>query len=270
MKRQGKSLSYYLASVAGFAIGFAGIVSPFAYFKVVKANDVVFEKVHKLTFSANSNVMSAMVKLPAKGVTPSINQNDVDALLDRKKLTPNTSQNNQANAVFMPIEIVNLSKLDVIDSSGVLPKPGVKLELKELSKEPQNLQEESPKDVTKFANRLRDGKKVKMVATAYCLNGRTASGVFSKYGIIAADPKYLPIGSIVRIRGGEYTGLYSVLDTGTKIKGRKIDIYLTSGKEAIEFGRRDVTLEVLRYGWNPQIYNDEVLEEKKNLNASIR
>lgn len=252
MKRQGKSLSYYLASAAGCAIGFAGIVSPFAFYEVVKANDIVYESARKIALSNDTGLMSATLKLPVKETAPSIDQS-----LSQSDKRP------------LAIEISDVSKLNVIDIPKDLSKPEAKLELNKEPIEKQFL-EESPRDVDRFANRLRGGKKVKMVATAYCLNGRTASGVFSKYGIIAADPKYLPIGSIVRIRGGEYTGLYSVLDTGTKIKGRKIDIYLSSGKEAVQFGRRDITLEVLRYGWNPQICNDAVLEEQKSFSASIR
>jgi 3D (Asp-Asp-Asp) domain-containing protein len=249
MKQQSKSLSYYLASAAGFAIGFAGIIAPFAYYEVVKANDVVYESTHRFAFPTNSNLISTAVKLSIE-----------------EKISA-TSQNNANNVA---VEITNQPKLNLVKGiTETLPTPEAKLDLsKELVE--KELVEQCPKDINRFTNRLRDGKKVKMVATAYCLNGRTASGVFSKYGIIAADPKYLPIGSIVKLQSDEYTGLYSVLDTGGKIKGRKIDIYLASGREAIEFGRRDVTLEVLRYGWNPQICNDIVLEEQKTLNVSIR
>ncbi|MCS6885246.1 MAG: 3D domain-containing protein [Acidobacteriota bacterium] len=104
----------------------------------------------------------------------------------------------------------------------------------------------------KKVNRLKAGKSVYVEATAYCLNSKTSSGVRSNYGILAADPKVLPIGSVVKLQADEYTGLYTVLDTGKKIKGHKIDIYLANHKEAMNFGRRKVKLKVLRYGWNPQ------------------
>lgn len=107
----------------------------------------------------------------------------------------------------------------------------------------------------KKIKRLQSGKSVYVEATAYCLNNVTASGIRSKYGILAADPHILPIGSVVKLHADEYTGLYTVLDTGNKIKGRKIDIYLTDYSEAIKFGRRRVKVEVLRYGWNPQSIN---------------
>jgi hypothetical protein len=60
------------------------------------------------------------------------------------------------------------------------------------------------------------------------------------------------------------------LDTGAKIKGKKIDVYLTSGKEAMKFGRRDITLEVLRYGWNPQSCSEMAMGEAKILNTSAK
>ena len=72
-------------------------------------------------------------------------------------------------------------------------------------------------------------------------------------GIIAADPKVLPLGSVVRIQAGSYSGIYTVMDTGGAIKGRKIDIYIPTRKEAIVFGARKVKVEVLRRGWEPEV-----------------
>lgn len=43
-------------------------------------------------------------------------------------------------------------------------------------------------------------------ATAYCLKGRTASGQYTRRGVIAADPRVLPIGTVVQIQAGRYTG----------------------------------------------------------------
>jgi 3D (Asp-Asp-Asp) domain-containing protein len=85
-------------------------------------------------------------------------------------------------------------------------------------------------------------------ATAYCLKGRTASGVHTRPGVIAADPRVLPLGTVVHIQAGQYTGTYTVLDTGGLIKGRLIDIYLTDHKEAKRFGRRQIKVRVLSRG----------------------
>ena len=89
------------------------------------------------------------------------------------------------------------------------------------------------------------------MATAYCLKGQTASGIPVRRGIIAADPKILPLGSVVRLQAGSYSGIYTVMDTGGGVRGQRIDIYMPSRAEAIRFGARKVKVEVLRRGWEP-------------------
>jgi len=86
------------------------------------------------------------------------------------------------------------------------------------------------------------------VATAYSLHGRTASGRPVAKGLIAADPRHLPLGSRVRIEAGSYSGEYLVADTGTLVRGRRIDIWTPTSREAMRFGRRVVKLTVLSLG----------------------
>ena len=87
-------------------------------------------------------------------------------------------------------------------------------------------------------------------ATAYCDSGITRSGVYVKRGIVAADPSTLPIGSVIEVEAGRYSGVYTVLDTGSAVKGQIIDIYVPSYDEAVEFGRQCVKIRVLRHGWH--------------------
>lgn len=85
-----------------------------------------------------------------------------------------------------------------------------------------------------------------MRATAYTGHGRTASGKRVRRGMVAADRRVLPLGSRVRVKNaGRYSGVYRVEDTGGKIRGRKIDIYMPSRGAAKEFGRHTVQVEVL-------------------------
>jgi 3D (Asp-Asp-Asp) domain-containing protein len=77
-------------------------------------------------------------------------------------------------------------------------------------------------------------------ATAYCLKGRTASGAGVRRGIVAADPRVLPLGTRIDLNAGSYSGSYIVADTGGAIKGRKLDIWVASCSEAKRFGRRNV------------------------------
>ncbi|HEY8227167.1 MAG TPA: 3D domain-containing protein [Pyrinomonadaceae bacterium] len=86
------------------------------------------------------------------------------------------------------------------------------------------------------------------IATAYSLRGRTASGLLVSKGLIAADPRLLPLGSRVRLDAGAYSGEYLVADTGSAVRGRHIDIWIPTGREAMRFGRRAVKLTILSYG----------------------
>lgn len=86
-------------------------------------------------------------------------------------------------------------------------------------------------------------------ATAYSVSGKTASGIHTHRHVVAADPDILPIGSVIKIKhAGRYSGEYVVADTGEKIVGPKLDIYIPSVHEAKKFGRRHVTVSVVRLG----------------------
>ena len=86
------------------------------------------------------------------------------------------------------------------------------------------------------------------LATAYSLKGRTASGKPVSKGIIAADPRVLPLGSRVKLEAGDWSGEYLVADTGGMVRGRRIDIWTASSREAMRFGKRKVKLTVLTLG----------------------
>jgi 3D (Asp-Asp-Asp) domain-containing protein len=100
----------------------------------------------------------------------------------------------------------------------------------------------------------RPGARLAFVATAYCKGTTTASGVDPRSGVAAADPKLLPVGSVlsVAVDDPQYDGVYTVLDTGPKVQGRMLDLYMWSCHEALAFGRKNVQVTVLRLGWDPR------------------
>ena len=98
------------------------------------------------------------------------------------------------------------------------------------------------------AARHRAPRSRTMEATAYCLRGVTASGGTVHRGTVAADPRVLPGGSRIRIRGDGITGTYTVEDEGAAMKGRRIDIYMPSCQQAKRFGRQRVVVTIERIG----------------------
>ena len=108
-------------------------------------------------------------------------------------------------------------------------------------------------------------KKIEVTATAYCLckkccgktpdnpnYGCTHSGLKIVPGsgmkVIAVDPKIIPLNSKVYVEGlnGAWDYGHAVAaDTGSAIKELKIDLYMDTHTEALEWGRRKVNVYVL-------------------------
>jgi 3D (Asp-Asp-Asp) domain-containing protein len=89
------------------------------------------------------------------------------------------------------------------------------------------------------------------IATAYATKGNTVKGVQTQPGIVAADPRLLPLGSVIRVTdAGKYSGNYVVTDLGIAIKGARIDVYVMDPREARLFGRKRVTVELVKAGDN--------------------
>jgi 3D (Asp-Asp-Asp) domain-containing protein len=99
-------------------------------------------------------------------------------------------------------------------------------------------------------------------ATAYCKGTTTASGVVARTGVAAADPTLLPVGSVVNIGAGDtrYSGVYTVMDTGPRVQGRVLDLYMWSCHEALSFGRKEVQVTVLRLGWDPTASSPSLID----------
>jgi 3D (Asp-Asp-Asp) domain-containing protein len=106
------------------------------------------------------------------------------------------------------------------------------------------------------------GSRLSFAATAYCKGMTTTSGVAVQSGVAAADPELLPVGSVIDVTSlpQKYNGIYTVLDTGPAVQGRQVDLYMWSCNEALSFGRKSVTLTVLRLGWNPRATTPSFLD----------
>lgn len=101
-----------------------------------------------------------------------------------------------------------------------------------------------------------------MEATAYDLSyqstgkrpgdkpyGITASGMKAGPGVVAVDPKVIPLGTKLYIESMDSTKDYGYAvagDTGGAIKGNRIDLFFFSSSDVRRFGRRNVRVKVLK------------------------
>jgi 3D (Asp-Asp-Asp) domain-containing protein len=87
--------------------------------------------------------------------------------------------------------------------------------------------------------RARAGERVRVEITAYCLQGITRAGNRVRPGIAAADRKLFPLGKYVDVQvGRRRLGRFLIDDTGSAIKGAKLDLWTESCADARRFGRR--------------------------------
>ena len=85
--------------------------------------------------------------------------------------------------------------------------------------------------------------KLRVDAVAYHLPGKTASGLPVGKGVVAVDPKVIPLLTRMHVPG---YGHAIAADVGTAIKGRIIDLWMPSHAAARKWGRRTVTITIYR------------------------
>ncbi len=83
------------------------------------------------------------------------------------------------------------------------------------------------------------GTRLTVVATAYSTHGGTASGLPTGPGVVAVDPTVIPLGTRMDIPG---YGPGIAADTGTAIKGLRIDLWFPTLNQALSWGKRTVTI----------------------------
>lgn len=73
--------------------------------------------------------------------------------------------------------------------------------------------------------------------TGESADGLTATGKIATYGIVAVDPKVIPLGTMLYVEG---YGRAEAADVGGAIKGDRIDLCFRTYREALVYGRKRV------------------------------
>lgn len=101
------------------------------------------------------------------------------------------------------------------------------------------------KHTTKQASNFQlQGIKMQVGATAYYGDTITSTGVKPVVGrTIAVDPKVIPYGTKVYIP--QLNKVFIAEDCGSAIKGNRIDIFMNSYDECMNWGYKDITIIIL-------------------------
>jgi len=133
----------------------------------------------------------------------------------------------------------------------------------EVVKAPEDqLVEKGTKDILVTSRgAVRIKKAIYMTSTAYDATfestgkhpgdpgyGITRSGTQVRPGVVAVDPKVIPLGTKLYVKsldGGPDYGFASAEDTGGAIKGNKIDLYYESPSDVRKYGKKKVLVYIL-------------------------
>lgn len=97
-------------------------------------------------------------------------------------------------------------------------------------------------EVSREGRTIRFVRAIEVVATAYCpcevccgpgADGYTYTGLPAKKGVIAVDPRVIPLGTRVYVDG---YGFAVAADIGSAIKGNRIDVCFDTHQEALRWG----------------------------------
>jgi 3D (Asp-Asp-Asp) domain-containing protein len=83
------------------------------------------------------------------------------------------------------------------------------------------------------------GRTLTVSATGYSIQGTTATGAPTGWGVVAVDPSVIPLGTQLKIPG---YGSGVAADTGSAIQGTTIDLWFPTVAQASAWGRRTVTI----------------------------
>lgn len=98
----------------------------------------------------------------------------------------------------------------------------------------------------KNRQKLYVGRKLTVRSTAYTSaegGGLSFTGEKLHWGVIAVDPNVIPLGSTVYIPQFDMT--FKAIDTGSAIKGNRIDIYFGNLSKALDWGIRNIDIIVI-------------------------
>ncbi|HLX53535.1 MAG TPA: 3D domain-containing protein [Aquella sp.] len=96
---------------------------------------------------------------------------------------------------------------------------------------------------------IHHGYKAKFIVTGYSPDPRDNGGISQSYfgrklhhGTIAVDPKVIPFGSKIYVKGYGYGW---AADVGGAIRGKHIDVCLPSRHDASRWGLRHMTIYII-------------------------
>ncbi|MBT2689501.1 LysM peptidoglycan-binding domain-containing protein [Bacillus sp. ISL-47] len=213
-------------------------------------SDLIFPN-EEFTLYPNAKAVEAAAVTPSKTAAPKV-LNDKPAEI--KPAQPAAEQKQPAEKPAQQVEETKPaaeSAKPTVESKPAAETTKPAMESKPAAETKPAAESEVPEQSAESAKEETAQKVLTMEATAYTANcegcsGITATGINLKENpnqkVISVDPNVIPLGTKVHVEG---YGEAIAGDTGGAIKGNKIDIFMPSKEDAINFGRQTVKVTIL-------------------------
>ena len=89
--------------------------------------------------------------------------------------------------------------------------------------------------------------KVTSYASGHGAGDHTSTGTRVRWGTVAVDPKFIPLGSLMTIDGLD--GVFTAEDTGGGVRGSTIDVWFPDLSAALRWGTQQRAVTILREGY---------------------
>jgi len=201
---------------------------------IASASDLSINKLVKINDINNADMIFAgnSIHLSADKSIVSVEKNDEVVSYDVSK--------EEVEKVETPKEVEKELKEEKVEEQPVVEEEAV------VEEQPAAETSETTQSETTSA---QSGQTMVVEATAYSTNQPslgdiTYSGINLRENpnVIAVDPNVIPLGSTVHVPG---YGTYIAGDTGSAIKGNRIDVHITDLNQAIAFGRQTIEIQIL-------------------------
>ncbi len=162
------------------------------------------------------------------------------------------AQVNRLRAVRDDLEAANKEQRALVDSLGdrlAAARTAARAAAQRMAEANTNVRhDETPATVTTTTpvrtpvpSSPRTGRQLTVKSYAYALRGTTATGIRVAPGVIAVDPRVIPLGTRLYVPG---YGEGIAADTGGDIKGNTIDVWMSSAQAASDWGIKTITITV--------------------------
>ncbi|MDP4133099.1 MAG: 3D domain-containing protein [Bacillota bacterium] len=218
---------------SGVAVGKEDIICPSVRTEISQGMEIVIIRVTKATIEDTVSVPFEVIRRPNDNMQIGTEQVVAEGSVGEKKVTSLVTYHNGVEYKRDSTEAVTKSPVSKVIEYGQKAVPVIS---------------KMATEETKTINGYKYKQVLNFSATAYCDKGTTASGRTSQVGVVAVDPRVIPLGTKLYIAAADGSWSYGYCvagDTGGAIKGNIVDLFMNAYSDCIQFGRKKCVVYVL-------------------------